>query len=412
MSPVLDRVVERFSSVESWDIDAVRGFVLRNPFAIFGSIVAFTVIAVYFITQNLERDFYKGVEIVSSKDTSGSVTYNKARKEFASNARQLLWNGLNSCKGVFQIVTTTGPEVVIPSKYVNEVKNDSRFSFNGFIERDFFVDLPGFEGVKASTTSRVIQDVVRVNLTQSLNLITGDLCEETDLAFNEYLGNSPEWKSIQFMRSCPELVARLSTRVFMGPEMARNKTWLKIVVRYTIALMLTVRGMRMIPEGLRPYLHWLLPQNLYLRRLTNQARGLVAKELVKRRAARAERLRNGEKTSKTADSLGWMMDMAEGRTTSDGKPFDYNGAQLGLTFAAIHTTSDLLTKVMHKLVEFPEYIPPLREEMVTILREDGWKKTGLYKMKFMDSFLKEVQRLESPSMSKSDSEKGKLFQQC
>lgn len=123
----------------------------------------------------------------------------------------------------------------------------------------------------------------------------------------------------------------------------------------------------------------------------------MSNELTKRRAIRAENAENGIKNPKTADSLGWMIDI-----TNDSHSFDYAGAQTGLTFAAIHTTSDLLTKAMYNLVTYPEYFELIRREMLDVLQEEGWKKTALYQMKLLDSFLKETQRLQGPSMSESN----------
>lgn len=208
---------------------------------------------------------------------------------------------------------------------------------------------------------------------------------------------SIEWKSIRLVFNAPDLVARLSTRVFLGPVFARDKKWLKIAVRYTMAMMFAARELRMWPTLIQPYIHWFLPACFYLRRQCATGRKMINKELKKRRAAREERLKRGERTSKTADSLGWMMDLASER--GEDETFDYTGGQLGLTFAAIHTTSDLLTKSMQYLVTYPEYIQPLREEMIENLRADGWKKTTLYRMKLLDSFLKEVQRLAGPSLT-------------
>lgn len=219
----------------------------------------------------------------------------------------------------------------------------------------------------------------------------------TRLATLRALTSSLDWKDIRFVYNAPDLVARLSTRVFLGPKFARDKTWLKIAVRYTMALMFGARELRMWPDLLRPYVHWFLPACYYLRRQSSTARKMINKELKIRRAQREERIRRGERTPKTADSLGWMMDLASERG-EDGT-FDYTGAQLGLTFAAIHTTSDLLTKSMQYLVTYPEYIQPLREEMIENLSKDGWKKTTLYQMKLLDSFLKEVQRLSGPSLT-------------
>ena len=52
----------------------------------------------------------------------------------------------------------------------------------------------------------------------------------------------------------------------------------------------------------------------------------------------------------------------------------------------------MTSRCLVKLCEHPSLIPELREEMITVLKSDGWAKTSLYKMQLLDSFLKEVSR--------------------
>jgi len=48
---------------------------------------------------------------------------------------------------------------------------------------------------------------------------------------------------------------------------------------------------------------------------------------------------------------------------------------------------------MFELAQHPEYIQPLREEVIEVLGKQGWKKTSLYNLKLMDSVLKECLRI-------------------
>lgn len=77
--------------------------------------------------------------------------------------------------------------------------------------------------------------------------------------------------------------------------------------------------------------------------------------------------------------------------------------QLTLSLAAIHTTTMNASMVMYDLCAHPEYIQPLREELETMLAEDSGKfvKTNMNKLKKLDSFIKESQRLNPPAMSMS-----------
>lgn len=86
--------------------------------------------------------------------------------------------------------------------------------------------------------------------------------------------------------------------------------------------------------------------------------------------------------------------------TAKGRQYDMTNVQLMLSVAAIHTTSDFITEALYDICAYPEYIEPLREEMLRVIGDQGWKKTSLQEMKLLDSFLKESQRLSPASLGK------------
>lgn len=88
----------------------------------------------------------------------------------------------------------------------------------------------------------------------------------------------------------------------------------------------------------------------------------------------------------------WMEECAKGRS------YDPAMAQLSISVAAIHTTSDLLTRVLLDICRRDELIQELRQEIITVVKEEGWKKTTLYKLKLMDSVVIESQRLKPISV--------------
>jgi hypothetical protein len=58
---------------------------------------------------------------------------------------------------------------------------------------------------------------------------------------------------------------------------------------------------------------------------------------------------------------------------------------------------------MYRLLDNPEYIEPLREEVDAVIREEGWTKAGIDRMYKIDSFLRETQRLDGIASRSSDS---------
>ncbi len=53
----------------------------------------------------------------------------------------------------------------------------------------------------------------------------------------------------------------------------------------------------------------------------------------------------------------------------------------------------LLGHVLFNLATYTSYVKPLREEISSVVRTEGWTKAALDKMHKLDSFVKESQRL-------------------
>ncbi|KAF3803842.1 Cytochrome P450 monooxygenase ausG [Colletotrichum gloeosporioides] len=120
---------------------------------------------------------------------------------------------------------------------------------------------------------------------------------------------------------------------------------------------------------------------IYLRKLVRDSKKIIEPELAARRASRGD-------IKKPKDSLSWLDDVRGGRS------FDVVSGQLFLTVAAIHTTSSVITATMYDLISNVGYILLLRDEINRVYNEDGgWEKTSLYKLKLMDSCMKESQRM-------------------
>ena len=79
----------------------------------------------------------------------------------------------------------------------------------------------------------LIPSTLRVKVSQSLGLVTNHLVEETTAAVHELYGESFGWQSIAIKEQNLRLIARLSSRVFLGKPVCRNKRWLEIARGHT-----------------------------------------------------------------------------------------------------------------------------------------------------------------------------------
>ncbi|KAI0157831.1 cytochrome P450 [Xylariaceae sp. FL1272] len=274
---------------------------------------------------------------------------------------KLLARAKGLCPGSpFRISTADGESIHLPSEFAEELRNDRRFHFGEIVTRNSHGHTPGF--LFHNLTIDHLAAVTKWRLTKSL-----------------------EWREVQVSTSVLNLVTRLSARVFVGPELCRNDEWLRLTHEYTLTLVIAGARLRSYPKFIRPVVHWFLPECKTLRAQNKDAQRVIGSVIDKRRAMKAKA---GGASPDFNDALQW----AEGEAA--GQPYEPAFFQLGMSFVAIHTTTDLLSKFMVQLAESPEFFAPLREEIAMVIGASGWEKASLHGLKLLDSALKETQRLK------------------
>ncbi|KAI1421730.1 cytochrome P450 [Xylaria sp. FL1777] len=314
------------------------------------------------------------------------------RKSWMSHSKEVLAEGMKKTNGPFQIMTGTGPKIILPNRYAEEIRNLPELNFPKAFVNDFFVNYPGFEPHKQSFKHTFIQDTVRIKLTQSLGLITGDLVNETISTIDDVFGQDEGWTTRMIREDLLEVVARVSSRVFLGEELCHNRRWLDIAKTFTVDTFVLSTLMRMAPAIVRPFVYLVVPHSWRLRKSVRDARTIIMPEVKKRKAAVDAARAAGLKPPKVADTLGWMYEMAK------GKDLNFAYGQLSLTMAAIHTTTESAGRALLDICKHPEVAQQLRDEIIEVVGREGWAKTTLYKLRLMDSFLKESQRFSPLSV--------------
>lgn len=185
--------------------------------------------------------------------------------------------------------------------------------------------------------------------------------------------------------------------MFMGQDVSRNEEWLDITGSYAIVGFEYIRALRHWPAVARPVIQYLLPERRRMWRQEHAARRIVSDELDKRRREKVKSQKAGSPPKVYSDALQWLGDVQ----VKCRQRIDIPAAQLSLGLAGIHTTSMTLTRAMFDLIDNPEWIQPLRDEINLVLRDEGgWKKSTLHKLKLMDSVFKESQRRNPIHLSK------------
>lgn len=67
---------------------------------------------------------------------------------FSAQGVEMIARGLKTLPGLFQVMTGTGPVVVLPNRFSNEIRNNKNLSFDRHFDKDFFVHYPGFEAYR------------------------------------------------------------------------------------------------------------------------------------------------------------------------------------------------------------------------------------------------------------------------
>lgn len=186
-----------------------------------------------------------------------------------------------------------------------------------------------------------------------------------------------------------ELVTASTARMFVGPDLCRDAEWLSTVSCYTGDIGAVVGDLQKHYRFLHPIIAPRLESYKQLRRRFDRMCEILLPIFEQRRSM----------SSKAhADMIQWLVDTAKDPDTDSTSlarrmPF--------LNQAAIHTTTHTTAYVILDLCDRPEFIQPLREEMVeTIRAHGGIKASTLASLKKLDSFMKESQRLSPMDLSK------------
>ncbi|GME64545.1 Cytochrome P450 [Neofusicoccum parvum] len=198
------------------------------------------------------------------------------------------------------------------------------------------------------------------------------MAKEAPRTLKMTFGDSPDWKEVVFVPTILMVVSRLISLVFLGEQFMENKEWQRISMMYTVDSFVAAMKLNSFPTLLRPIVHWFLPECRKIREEIKLCRSLITPEV--------ERRLDERRNAKQAETI-------------DGQPFDYPLAELSMAIAATHTTDSAFGFAFFDLVENPQYIQPLRDEVIEVFKEEvKWSKSTIAKLRFMDSFIKESMR--------------------
>ncbi|OAQ58687.1 cytochrome p450 [Pochonia chlamydosporia 170] len=286
---------------------------------------------------------------------------------------------------LYKIPTSHKPMVIVPAHLLNDLKTppESAISFR----LEMFDRYLGKYTAVASNTEAMIHSV-KVDFTRGMNHVLPIVQEELIFATEQCLestnGCEEGWFQTPVYAAATQMIALISGESLSAclcPE-AKNDSFVGAAEMWKY------------PSWSWPIMQYIVPQTRRIR----YYRSRVAQMLKPIIESRLSQMQDPD-FKKPADMIQWLIDNSNG-----------NGHNLALqanehivvNIAAIHTTGGQLAHTLYDLARCPEYIPILQEEIDRVLAEEGgtgaMTKQTLFKLKKMDSFLKEVQRVNPPSM--------------
>lgn len=175
-----------------------------------------------------------------------------------------------------------------------------------------------------------------------------------------------------------KIIAIVSGSVFIGPDLCRREEYLHASINYTVDAFRAIGKLKKWHKLLRPIGQYFTPELKKIEEHRQKAREFLVPVISQRRAI----MKNGGQLPD--DMLQWMMFKAEKLNISDVQLAD---AQLSLSMAAIHTTTNAANDALCELVVRPKVVDGIRGEVKKVLSDhDGAiNNQALFEMKLLDS---------------------------
>ncbi len=96
--------------------------------------------------------------------------------------------------------------------------------------------------------------VIRRELTHKLDSFADGIVDELHLCLDECLGTDTEaWREVKVYDTLLHVIARLSTRVFVGEPLCHDKEFLRAARDFDRNVVLSAAALNLLPGFLKPY---------------------------------------------------------------------------------------------------------------------------------------------------------------
>ncbi|KAH9477541.1 Cytochrome P450 monooxygenase 103 [Psilocybe cubensis] len=338
----------------------------------------------YFLVRFIRAPTHKLGHIPTVGSSNIFLSYFDALRYFRE-AHEMIQEGYEKYNGTpFKVSTMARWLVMVSGKdMIEDLRraSDDELSFNDAVGESIQTDYTIGPQIRTDPYHTAI---VRTPLTRNLAIKFTDIKDEISTAFEEIVPNTGnEWTTFPALSTIMHIVCRTSNRLFVGLPLCRDPDWVKLNQQFTVDVIVSGQIINMFPPILRPIVGRLLttvPSSI------KRAMKHIGPQI----EAQLEREKNSSHDDNPNNLISWLLDEAQG---PQRLPRDLVTRVLSINFAAIHTTSHALTHALFYLASCPEYVQPMREEVEAVIEADGWTKLSMGKMRKLDSFIRESQRL-------------------
>ncbi|KIL65509.1 hypothetical protein M378DRAFT_76984, partial [Amanita muscaria Koide BX008] len=320
---------------------------------------------------------------------SGTLTSYIGAIRLFFHGQEMVQEGYNKFRGsIFKIPTLTSWTIVVTGgKLIDEIRLSPEDALSAYEANKEFLKTDLTIGLEHHR-DRFHVEVIKRPLTKNIGARLADVQDEIITAFEDHIpATEREWTRITAYPTIMDIVCRASNRMFVGLPLCRDPDWLALNKKFAIDLVKSGRLLNFVPSALRP-----LAASL-MRNVSNGIkRGTKHFEPFLRERFEQEAKYGEDWPERPNDMVTWMLEVTKDRQRSVRSLVI---AVLVTNFAAIHTTTMSFTYVMYELATRPEYVKPLRDEIEAVIKEEGWSKDSIRKLRKVDSFIKESLRLSN-----------------
>ncbi|OJD30993.1 membrane dipeptidase [Diplodia corticola] len=270
--------------------------------------------------------------------------------------------------------------LLMPPRYLDDVRkaNEHNLNFAQCFSEAFNVHVSAGNVY----SSNLMPDAVKQYLNPQLPSLVEAMNAECDHILSTELEAASEWKTVQAFPTFTAMAHRITCRILLGKELARNKDFVERSQSFNRSLFISailINGVALGP--LRSLIAWIAA----VKHRADLAR--CTKHLM----PKIEQTRS--QMGEYDDAVKWMIELA-GDDAVESKPQRLAHQLMHLMFAGSSAPGGLVVQMVYQILTSPEYVEPLRREMATTLEETGgFTASFLSRTPLLESFMRETMRL-------------------